>query len=85
MKKTVFPLYRKYVNESAYFKIISPIQWQELRLQPGNKWELHEFEARILTDRNFVSDMIEAYDQHWVVISPEEYELVLKNVKNPSQ
>lgn len=85
MKKSDFPVYRKYVNESAYFKVMSTTHWQEIRLQPGGKWELHDFEAKILTDRNFVADIIEAHDQHWSTISSEEYENVLKKVNHRLQ
>ena len=51
-----YPQYRKYHNNKGYFKIISPIEWEEIQVV-GTKYILHQFVVKIMPDRNFIYDM----------------------------
>lgn len=68
-----FPLYRKYSNNLAYFKVISEMEWEELQFI-GNKCTIHKFYVKILLDRNYVHDLIVNADNNWSEIEEGEYE-----------
>lgn len=71
-----FPLFRKYPNDMSFFKIEDADHFVELK-RTGKKVEVHTFEAKILPDRNFIRDMIDQKDGHWVESSEAEFEEVL--------
>ena len=68
-----FPQYRKYKNDKSYFKISSMTIFEEIKRLPGGRYQLFEFSARILPDRNFVADMLFDHHEYWDVIEEEEY------------
>lgn len=74
-----FPQYRKYKNDLSYFKISNKETFIEWKKQP-NYWEKIEFEAKILPDRNYISDMLMDFDKYWDEISQAEFELFLTEV-----
>lgn len=79
-KETVkYPQYRKYKNGASYFKIYSPERFDEIKIL-GQRYELHEFTAKILPDRNFIYDITFAHHDYCEVISEEEYLEALKSV-----
>ena len=67
-----FPQFRKYKNGKSFFKIISNQQFEEYQLQFG-KVVKHEFKAAILPDRNYISDMLEHYSEHWDKIEEADF------------
>ena len=75
----VYPQYRKYPNNKAYFKIKSSTSWEEVRAI-GSKYVFHEFTVNILPDRNFIYDMTFDYENNWEKIEEAEYESVLKKI-----
>ena len=42
----------------------------------------YEIEAKILPDRNFISDLIYNYEEHWVKITALEFESIEINSKS---
>ncbi len=68
-----FPVYRKYHNNSSFFKIISSNQFEEVKKLPDG-FSHFIFEAKILPDRNYIQDMLYNYDLHWEVIEKEEFD-----------
>ncbi|HKK40331.1 MAG TPA: hypothetical protein VJ949_12995 [Cryomorphaceae bacterium] len=70
-----FPLYRKYPNNKSYFKVLSNDSFEEIHVV-GKKYFLTKVEAKILPDRHFIADMIEA-SSNWVKIEAAEYEVIL--------
>lgn len=42
----------------------------------GEKYFLYQFTARILPDRNFISDMLHNYNDNWDVITETEYDKI---------
>ena len=79
MKTVIYPQYRKYKNNKAYFKIISEKEWEEIQVL-GTKYIVHSFTVNIFPDRNFIYDMTFDYENNWLKIDAEEYEEVLKKV-----
>lgn len=75
-----FPQYRKYKNNKSYFKILSNDKFEEIIVRNGDKYFYHEFTAKILPDRNLISDMLSSYMAHWDVITEEEYEAIKKKL-----
>jgi hypothetical protein len=75
-----FPQYRKYKNGEAWFKIISDKEWEEIRIT-GKNYQLHHFTAKILPDRNFLSDLTNDYYENWVKIEETEYEGMKKRIR----
>ncbi len=69
----IYPQYRKYPNNKAYFKVLSATEWEEIQIV-GSKYSLHQFIAKILPDRNYIYDLTFDYQNHWLVIEKEEYE-----------
>lgn len=74
-KKIYYPQYRKYSNNKSYFKVLSPTEFEEIKVTGNNK-SIHLFEAKILPDRNLIYDMTFDYDNFWVKIEKAEYETI---------
>lgn len=72
-----FPQYRKYKNGFSYFKIESTSHFTEYKTL-GSKIEVYHFEAKILPDRNFISDMLVDYEMHWDLIEQDEFDKFIK-------
>jgi len=75
---TTFPQYRKYPNNKSFFKVLSNNEFEEINAI-GKKYFLTKVEAKILPDRNFIADMIEA-SENWVEIEEAEYAQILDQV-----
>jgi hypothetical protein len=74
-----YPQYRKYLNGKSYFKIISSTEWEEIQVI-GNKYLLNKFTVKIMPDRNYIHDMTFDYENNWMVIEEEEYELMKRKI-----
>ena len=70
---TTYPQYRKYKNNKSYFKVISSEIFEEIQVL-GSKKTIHIFEAKILPDRNYISDLTFNYQNHWIICKESEYE-----------
>ncbi|MGB6038207.1 MAG: hypothetical protein WBG42_18165 [Cryomorphaceae bacterium] len=75
---TTFPQYRKYPNNKSYFKVLSSEAFEEIHAI-GKRYFLTKVEAKILPDRHFIADMIEA-SENWVEIDESEYQAILGQV-----
>ncbi len=75
-----FPIYRKYKNNSSWFRVNSLDSFDEIK-KVGEKYYLFHFEVKILPDRNFISDMLNKYEEHWDVISEDDFDSALKEVR----
>ncbi len=71
-----FPVYRKYPNNKSYFKVLSPDTFEEV-LVMGRYYSVHRFTAKILPDRNLISDMLDLSQGHWVISDESEHEAFL--------
>jgi hypothetical protein len=78
-ESVVYPQYRKYPNNKAYFKISSSTEWEEIQII-GSTYILHHFTVRILPDRNYIYDMTFDYYKNWVKIEEEEYQEIKENI-----
>jgi len=76
-EKITYPQYRKYSNNKSYFKILSATKFEEIQVL-GTKATLHEFEAKILPDRNFIYDLIFDYKKNWLISNKTEFENLKK-------
>lgn len=74
-KTIIYPQYRKYPNNKAYFKILSDKAWEEIQVI-GEKHVLHSFEVKIMPDRNLLHDMTFDYEGNWVKIEEDEYDRI---------
>ena len=72
-----YPQYRKYSNNKSFFKILSSDKFEEIQVL-GNKKTLHKFEAKILPDRNFITDLTFHYKTNWIICAQNEYEELRK-------
>ncbi|MEW6467352.1 MAG: hypothetical protein AB1458_00420 [Bacteroidota bacterium] len=68
-----YPAYRKYKNHRSFFKIISPSEFEEVKVEAG-KYTFHRFAAQILPDRNLIYDLTFNYSAHCDEIGEEEFE-----------
>ena len=75
----VFPQFRKYPNEKAYFKIISEKEWEEIQIM-GNRFTHHKFIAKIFPDHNYLHDMTHDFEKYWLRIDENEYERIKKEL-----
>jgi hypothetical protein len=78
-KKITYPQYRKYPNHKSYFKIISSEKFEEIQVL-GNTKTLHLFEAKILPDRNYISDLTFNYEEYWIICKESEYQELKSNI-----
>ncbi len=75
MSEIIFPAYRKYKNNKHFFKIISESEFDEISFI-GSKVIITKHLAKILPDRNLISDLL--HDSSFAETSnQEEYESYL--------
>jgi hypothetical protein len=73
----IFPQFRKYKNNQSFFHILSEASFIEYKLN-GKRLEVYNITASILPDRNFISDMLENYNQHWDKIDQSTFDQFLE-------
>ena len=76
-EEITYPQYRKYINGKSFFKVISPVKFEEIQVL-GNKKTIHFFEAKILPDKNYIYDLTFNYKNHWVICESNEFENLKK-------
>ena len=76
MNQIVFPTYRKYKNNKNFFKIINDNEFEEISFI-GKKAIVIKHLAKILPDRNFISDLLHDIGNTAVLSSQDEYESYL--------
>lgn len=74
-----YPQYRKYKNNKSYFKIISASAFEEIQVF-NNTYTLYFFEAKILPDRNFISDLTFNYEIYCDLIAEHDYQEIKNKV-----
>lgn len=72
-KANDFPVFRKYRNDSSFFKILSAEEFEEIKKMPKG-YGLFNFKAKILPDFNYIHDMLYDFHLHWVEIEESEYQ-----------
>ena len=77
MNEIVFPAYRKYKNNKNFFKVISENEFEEISFI-GKKRIVIKHLAKILPDRNFISDLLHDVGNTSELSNQEEYESYLK-------
>ena len=73
MNHIVFPTYRKYKNNKHFFKIINASEFDEISFI-GSKAMVVKHIAKILPDRNFISDLLNDIGNTCETSTEEEYE-----------
>ncbi|MEO6883784.1 MAG: hypothetical protein ABI199_07145 [Bacteroidia bacterium] len=71
-REITYPQYRKYLHGKTFFKIHSADYFEEIQWM-GSRCTVHQFQAKILPDRNFIFDMTFDYEKNWIEISEAEY------------
>lgn len=74
-----FPIYRKYPNGQSYFKIVSPTEFIELKLE-AKGFKTYTFQATILPDRVYIQDLILNENQYWSSSDADEFEGILSKI-----
>ena len=72
----MFPVYRKYKNNKNFFKIINENEFDEINFI-GSKTVVTKHIAKILPDRNFISDLLNDIGNTSELSNQEEYESYL--------
>ena len=67
-----YPQYRKYKNGLSYFKILSPVLAQEIKII-GTKRSIFTIEAKQYPERVFVNDLLFNYTDFAIEISETEF------------
>lgn len=78
--KHEFPIYRKYEGDFSFFKIEGPNKFIELK-RLGDFVTKYEIKAKILPDFQFITDMIDKHNNHWLESTEEEFEAILALLK----
>ncbi len=68
-----FPIFRKYPDKKTYFRILSNEEFEEIKLL-GGFYQMLEYKADKLPDRNLIEDMINGKDGFWEVCTEAEFE-----------
>lgn len=76
MNQIIFPAYRKYKNNKNFFKIINENEFEEISFI-GKKTIVIKHLAKILPDRNFISDLLNDVGNTSELSNQEEYESYL--------
>ncbi|MBO9703794.1 MAG: hypothetical protein J7604_26545 [Sporocytophaga sp.] len=72
-----FPLFKKTENNNTYYKIASFGYFEEIK-RIGKKYLFYTIEATQLPERNYIRDLTENEQGHFISITEEEYEEVKK-------
>lgn len=72
-----FPAYRKYKNNKHFFKIMNENEFEEISFI-GSKVFVVKHTAKILPDRNFISDLLNDIGKTCELSNQEEYESFFK-------
>jgi len=72
-----FPIYRKYSTGSAFFEVLSKVEFRELKIV-GAHYELHHIRAKILPERVYIEDLINNPTGNYVDSSRDEFYSQLK-------
>lgn len=67
-----FPVYRKYINNKSYFKVLDFKEFEEIQVLGKNYW-VHTFKAKILPDHHLIKDLVEMKGERWIEITETEY------------
>lgn len=81
MNQIIFPTYRKYKNNKHFFKIINESEFEEISFI-GSKAMVVKHMAKILPDRNFISDLLNDIGKTCEISTKEEYEKQFKMSQN---
>ena len=76
MNQIIFPAYRKYSNNKNFFKIINENEFEEISFI-GSKAIVTKHFAKILPDRNLISDLLYDIEHTAELSNQEEYESYL--------
>ena len=76
MNQIQYPTYRKYKNNKNFFKIINENEFEEISFI-GNKAIIIKHLAKILPDRNFISDLLHDVGNTSELSNQKEYESYL--------
>ena len=68
-----FPQYRKYANNKNFFKISSPVEFEEIQVI-GSRHTRRRVTATQFPEKNFIIDLVLAKEENIVKISREEFE-----------
>lgn len=71
-----FPVYRKYKNNKSYFKIINPLEFEQIQVVGAKKIVSHT-EAKLFPERSFVHDLIFNYKEMAEEIGEGEYMAIM--------
>ncbi len=76
-----FPIYRKYEGDFSFFKITAPNHFIELK-RLADLVTKYEVKAKILPDFQFINDMIEKHNNHWIESSETEFNEIWSLLKS---
>jgi hypothetical protein len=68
-----YPQYRRYKNGLSYFKILSPVLFEEIKVI-GSKRIVNAIEAKQYPEKVFINDLLLNYTSFADEISETEYE-----------
>ena len=81
MNHIIFPTYRKYKNNKHFFKIINQSEFEEISFI-GKKVIVTKHLAKILPDRNLISDLLYDIGNTAELSTKQEYESHLSSREN---
>lgn len=76
-----FPQYRRYTNQKSYFKISAADELKETQVI-GQRFDTHQLKAKILPERNFITDLLTQAHEGIEVISEKEYLVFMQYCKD---
>jgi hypothetical protein len=78
MSNFEYPQFRKYSNNSSYFKIIS-LEYMEEKKALGSNFLFFEVEAKSYYEKYQIKDLLECAFEHIMFIKAEEYNSIASN------
>ncbi len=68
-----FPVYRMYKNGLSYFKVMSPVLFEEVQII-GSRRVVHVTEAKLFPEKTFVHDLVFNYKEMALEITGAQFE-----------
>ncbi|MFZ6050882.1 hypothetical protein [Halocola ammonii] len=78
MEEIQFPQFRKLSNDKSWFRVDSATSMTEIQII-GSSYVVHELEAKILPERNLISDVLEMEGDRWKKVNSSEFEKFLSD------
>ncbi len=75
-----FPLFRRFIGGTSYFKVIDSAHWIELKLRPDSTYEKYIFEVKNFADQHHLSDIIACDSRYYEEVEADAFDAIIADL-----